>query len=124
MNSPPPAPVLIVEDDPDIRDLLSSVLLLEGYEVVTASDGAQGLDQLRGARPSLVLLDLMMPAMDGWEFRRQQLLDPSLARVPTVILSGDGRLEAKAASLGTSFLRKPVDLDTLLDVVARSRARV
>jgi CheY-like chemotaxis protein len=121
MNLPPHAPVLIIEDDPDIRDLLSSVLVLEGYEVVTAADGAQGLDQLRDARPSLILLDLMMPAMDGWEFRRQQLLDPSLARVPTVILSGDGRLEAKAASLGTPFLRKPVDLDALLAVVARSR---
>ena len=122
MNSVSRAPVLIVEDDADIRELLSSVLVLEGYRVVTAADGAEGLEQLRTAHPALILLDLMMPSMDGWEFRRLQLLDPALAGVPTVILSGDGRLEAKAASLGTSFLRKPVDLDELLSVVANAAA--
>jgi CheY-like chemotaxis protein len=116
------APVLIVEDDADIRELLSSVLVLEGYPVVTAADGAEGLEQLRAAHPGLVLLDLMMPSMDGWEFRRLQMMDPALAGVPTVILSGDGRLEAKAASLGTAFLRKPVDLDELLSVVAKASA--
>ena len=122
MKSVARAPVLIVEDDADIRELLSSVLVLEGYPVVTAADGAEGLEQLRTAHPALVLLDLMMPSMDGWEFRRLQMLDPALAGVPTVILSGDGRLEAKAASLGTSFLRKPVDLDELLSVVANAAA--
>jgi two-component system response regulator CpxR len=122
MNSVSRAPVLIVEDDADIRELLSSVLALEGYPVVTAADGAEGLEQLRAAHPALVLLDLMMPSMDGWEFRRLQMMDPTLAEVPTVILSGDGRLEAKAASLGTAFLRKPVDLDELLSVVAKASA--
>src|SRR6185437_10873013 len=84
MKSVARAPVLIVEDDADIRELLSSVLVLEGYPVVTAADGAEGLEQLRTAHPALVLLDLMMPSMDGWEFRRLQMLDPALAGVPTV----------------------------------------
>ena len=113
--------VLVVDDDPDIRHLLSSVLTLEGYAVASASNGEEALSQLRsmpGAR--LILLDLRMPVMDGWEFRAEQSRDPALRSIPVVLLSGDGDLEQAAASFdATSVLKKPFDLEELLVVVQR-----
>jgi CheY-like chemotaxis protein len=113
--------VLVVDDDPDIRHLLSSVLTLEGYAVASASNGEEALGQLRsmpGAR--LILLDLRMPVMDGWEFRAEQSRDPALRSIPVVLLSGDGDLEQAAASFNaTSVLKKPFDLEELLVVVQR-----
>ena len=73
------AKVMLVEDDVDIRADLSALLCSEGFEVVCAADGAEALAHLRaGARPAVILLDLMMPLMNGWEFRAEQLRDPSL----------------------------------------------
>jgi len=120
------APVLIVEDDPDLRVALSRLLADEGYEVVTAAEGQEALDRLRApSRPCLVLLDLMMPNIDGFEFRVRQLEDPDLAAIPVIVLSGGGNLEEKAAPLGAAAsLTKPLDFDRLLECVARiSRAR-
>ncbi len=113
--------VLVIDDDRDICEVVQTVLELEGYAVVTARDGAKALASLRGGlRPCLIILDLMMPNMNGIQFREQQQLDPELRDIPVVVLSGDGTVPMKAAALGVKGLRKPVELDVLLDVVGRS----
>lgn len=90
--------------------------------MATASDGAEALSYLRSARESvaIILLDLVMPEVDGWSFRRQQLADPALATIPVVIVSGEHDVCLVAASLGVAdFLRKPVELPRLLGVLQR-----
>jgi CheY-like chemotaxis protein len=110
-------PVLIVEDDADLREMMAQLLALEGYRTETASNGRVALDYLRrGDFPDLILLDLMMPVMDGWEFRRRQREDPQLALVPVVVLSALD--PSRAADLeGAAFLKKPLDFDRLLELV-------
>ena len=94
-----------------------------GYAVESASDGEQALHLLRaGARPGLILLDLMMPRMSGSEFRMAQLVDPALAGLPVVLLSADGRMEEKAVALKVQgAIRKPIDLDELFSLIERVR---
>ncbi len=115
------ASILIVEDDPDIREGVAEVLQDEGYPVATASHGREALDWLRtGNRPSVILLDLMMPVMDGWEFRSEQLRDPSVAGIPVVLLSGAGDVRQLATSLGADgFVIKPLKLEELFGAAAR-----
>ena len=115
------ADVLVVDDDADIRNLLSSVLAIEGYAVTSASNGEEALSKLRGTPGTrLILLDLRMPVMDGWEFRAEQNRDPMLSTIPVVVLSGDGDLDRAAASFaGSSVLKKPFDLEELITVVQR-----
>src|SRR5437879_6509382 len=92
--------ILVVEDDTATRDALSLILEAEGFGVMGAANGQEALDQLRGSRrPDLILLDLMMPVMDGWQFRRAQAQDPALSAIPVVVLSADGNVHQKAASL-------------------------
>jgi CheY-like chemotaxis protein len=113
--------ILVVEDDVDVRDALVQVLEFEGYRVASATNGQDAIDQLRaGAAPSLILLDLMMPVMDGRQFRVAQLGDPGLAAIPVVVLSAHSRVSEKAAELGAAaYLRKPIEIDSLLDLVDR-----
>jgi CheY-like chemotaxis protein len=113
--------VCVVDDDPDIREVLGDVLEGEGYGVVTAENGAVALERLRsGKRPCLILLDLMMPVMDGWQFEEQRAKDAALSRIPVVILSGAGRARLDAAGRNAAgALTKPVALGQLLDTVAR-----
>jgi CheY-like chemotaxis protein len=114
-------PVLIVEDDDDTRRLLAEWLEQEGYPVVEARDGLEGLTALVGHRPGLVLLDLRMPGMDGIQFRRAQrcLPDHLLAHVPVVVVSGVDDADAQAAAIGaTGVLRKPIDRETLVSAIA------
>ena len=119
----PAAPyVLVVDDDQDIRDTIELALNLNGYEVASVESGAEALAWLRGGhpRPLLILLDLMMPHMSGFEFRAEQQRDPALAGIPTVVLTGAGALpEAQADVLAVELLRKPISLDALLSTVAR-----
>lgn len=117
-------PVLIVEDDADLREMMAQLLLLEGYRTETVANGREALQYLqKGDRPDVILLDLMMPVMDGWEFRRRQLEDPALSRVPVVVLSALD--PSRAADLdGAAFLKKPLDFDRLLELVRRFCARV
>src|SRR5262249_27660442 len=91
--------VLVVDDDADVRGMLAQVLELEGYDVVTAADGREALRRLEERRPFLVLLDLMMPGMNGWQFRAEQLKQPGIADVPVVVLSGDGSMEPNRLAL-------------------------
>lgn len=110
-------PILIVEDDADLREMMAQLLTLEGFRTEAVANGRDALDYLRkGDPPDLILLDLMMPVMDGWEFRRRQREDPALATVPVVVLSALD--QTRAADLGgTAFLKKPLDFDRLLDLV-------
>ena len=130
MSAPPtPRPagnVLIVEDDPDVREMLATLLDTEGFHAVAAEDGLEALHLLRALRhrapqtPCLILLDLMMPRLSGNEFRRAQLGDPTVATVPVAVMSGAIDLEQRAASLGAvATLSKPIDCDLLLKVVRR-----
>ena len=114
------AQVLVVEDDVDVATMLAELLAMEGYRVLEARDGREALEQLRaGARPDVILLDLMMPEMNGWQFRQAQLADARFAHVPVVVLSADTATQEKALALGVHFgLRKPVDFDRLLEVVS------
>ncbi len=107
--------VLVVEDDADIRDSLAAILEGRGYVVHTACDGAEGLALLRaGLRPCLTLVDLMMPVMNGWEFRAELLRDPELVRLKVVVLSGVADIRQHAATLGAvSYLSKPINLPML-----------
>ena len=111
--------VLIVEDDADTRDMIGRFLELEGYAVETAANGRQALDRLdAGASACVILLDLMMPVMDGWEFRRIQVGHSVLSKIPVIVFSAAGRdrmLQVDA----NEYLAKPVDLDELLDRISR-----
>ena len=112
--------IMIVEDDPDVRAALAAVLEGEGYAVVEAGDGAEALRQLRGNDIALVLLDLWMPVMDGWQFRAEQMRDPALARVPVVVVTADPAAGRQVAALGVqACMVKPVELPELLAQVNR-----
>jgi CheY-like chemotaxis protein len=115
--------ILLVEDDFDVREALAETLREEGYAVECANDGVEALTYLRGGgTPGLILLDLMMPRMNGSEFRLVQKKDPLLSQYPVVLLSADGRMREKAAALETAgAIRKPIDLDELIGVIERFR---
>jgi len=110
--------ILVVDDDDELRDTLSEVLGQEGYEVLAAAGGEEALAHLRaGARPQLILLDLMMPNMSGWQMREQQLAEPSLAKIPVVVMTAIGTVDGMPP--GDEVLLKPVRLEALLKTVRR-----
>ncbi|WP_437550300.1 response regulator [Sorangium sp. So ce367] len=113
--------ILVVEDDLDIRSILTQLLMFEGYDVEEAADGAEALALLRrDAPPALILLDLMMPVMDGWQLRAELQRDPSLASIPVVIVSADVRVEQEASRLRVAgLLKKPLQIEPLLELVHR-----
>jgi DNA-binding response OmpR family regulator len=112
------ATVLIVEDDPDTREMLGKFLELEGFHVETASNGQQALDKLEtGIKACVIVLDLMMPVMDGWQFRRRQTEDARIAKIPTIIVSAAGR-DRMAQVSADAYLAKPIDMDELLTRVS------
>ena len=116
-----PCPVLIVEDDADLREMMAQLLTLEGYQIEAVANGREALEYLNEApRPDVILLDLMMPIMDGWEFRKRQQNDPALADVPVIVLTALDQAQARANDLnGVDFLKKPLDFDRLLELVRR-----
>jgi CheY-like chemotaxis protein len=115
--------LLIVDDDPDILETMRLVLEACGYRVIAAREGQSALDLLRGgARPALIVLDLMMPGMDGWTLLSELQRDAGLPAIPVVVLSGDTDAVRRAASLEVAAaLCKPLDVDTLLAAVERHR---
>lgn len=117
----PAQPVLVVDDDADIREQLAEILADEGYDVITAANGVEALERVRaGARPALILLDLFMPVMDGWALRAELEKDPRTARVPVVLMSGQGDARAEAERLHVdACLVKPVPYPTLLGTVQK-----
>ena len=107
-------PVIIVDDDVDVCAMLEQFLLSHGYEVLTANNGADALQAMRERRPCLVLLDVLMPVMDGWQFRRHQLANADLAKIPVLCMTAACDPYHVALELKTRCLRKPLDLDDIL----------
>ncbi len=119
--SHPQAHVMVVEDDETIRDSLIEYLADQGYQTKAAADGKQALDELAAdpISPCLIVLDLMMPVMDGWTFRAEQMRDPHLAQIPTIVISAYRDLSQQVKDLGLiGYLKKPIDLKKLLSIVA------
>ncbi|MFI5398085.1 MAG: response regulator [Candidatus Binatia bacterium] len=118
-----PRPILVVEDDPSLQIILSYFLKRAGYTVIAANNGKEALRILRaGVDPCLIVLDLMMPVMDGVEFMSLQLEEPRLSQLPVVLCSAAPGLEAKAAQLGAvAHVQKPFNFESLLDVVNAHR---
>ena len=110
--------VLVVEDDEDVRDSIFDALTRKGYQVAVAENGQEALAVLAGRpHPCVVLLDLVMPVMDGWQFLSSVQLDPVLARIPVVVVSAHASTHPPA---GTSqLLRKPFDFHDLFQAVER-----
>jgi CheY-like chemotaxis protein len=112
-----PIDILLVEDDPDLRDAMTDVLERGGHRTKAASNGLEALEWLQETArpPALILLDLMMPVMDGWQFREEQLKDPRLAPIQVAVLSA----RSDALDAGVTHLRKPIQAKALLAFVAR-----
>jgi CheY-like chemotaxis protein len=109
--------VLIVDDDRDIRAALGELLAEDGYEVATATNGAEALELLRNSSPPcMVLLDLMMPVMDGYEFLEEQKRDPALAPVPVAIMTASDRVDRDRTN-PAPVLRKPIKVGALASVM-------
>jgi two-component system response regulator MprA len=115
--------VLIVEDAIDIQMLLGRVLESAGFSVSTASNGREALDLLQSSdtTPELIILDIMMPELDGYQFRKEQEKDPRLAEIPVVVMTAWADIESKAMQIGAKgYLKKPfVDIDTILSTVEK-----
>jgi len=111
--------VLVVDDDPDILQTLALCLSSEGYQVLMASNGQEALELLRREKPSVILLDLMMPVMDGWQFVTE-MDQRGWRKAPLLILSADRAVQGHANRLrADAFLAKPFDLDELLGKVSQ-----
>jgi len=111
--------VLVIDDDPDIRELIAQVLSDEGYGVVTIGDGQAAIALVEAQQPGLILLDLMMPKMSGWQVMRALKASEKSASVPVILLSASRDLEHICQELGaTGCMAKPFDLNSLIDLVA------
>jgi CheY-like chemotaxis protein len=114
--------ILLVDDDAEIREMLADMLRSQGFAIRTAANGRDALVELRDRErelPAMIVLDLMMPVMNGWEFREQQLSDPDLQGIPVVVVSA---IASQANGLGCrAVLQKPVRLSALIAAVAACR---
>lgn len=117
---PDPRPIFVVEDDNDLRETLGEILVEEGHRTRLFPNGRAALDFLRlGERPKLILLDLMMPEMSGWEFREEQMKDVALRDIPVVVMTASAGF-AEAPIPVEEVLRKPVGLGEILSAVERN----
>ena len=112
--------VLVVDDDPVLRDVLSDQLARAGYEVARVADGAQALAYLDRVRPSLILLDLAMPVMDGWQFLAERDQNPALRSIPVLVISAHRDVADRVAALHANYMAKPITGDRLLDEIAHA----
>ena len=112
------AAVMIVEDDRDTREMLGRFLELEGFEVQTAENGQLALEALRTTGdPCVILLDLMMPVMNGWQFREAQASDPRFAKIPVIVVTAAGARDDIPPIDADGWVPKPVDFDCLLATI-------
>ncbi len=113
--------ILIVEDDAALLEALGQVLIDEGYDLLSARDGLEAVNCLKkGNRPDVILLDLSMPVVNGWEFRMFQKRDPDLAQIPVILITAGGYTREEVAWLEPSaLLPKPLDLPLLLSIIRR-----
>jgi two-component system response regulator MprA len=114
-------PILVVDDDDDVRNMLCAVLSAEGYPVVGAADGIEALSRMRRNPPALAVVDMMMPRMDGEQLIRAMSQDAALVRVPVAIMSGQTTPATAVTAIArvSARLIKPFELDELLTVVHR-----
>ena len=118
-SGPEARTILIVDDEPDLRDALAQILGDEGYHIETAATGLEALDKLRwGLRPMVVLLDMQMRVMTGWEFRNEQQRDPALAAIPVVAMTA-GHWKKQDLSDFAARIEKPIDVDKLRKVLGQ-----
>jgi CheY-like chemotaxis protein len=110
-------PVLIVDDDPDVRRMIQLLLETSGYQTMSASNGAEALERIHECRPCVVLLDMVMPVMDGFEFRRLQLNDPEISEVPVICLTAHYEPGQVTTQLKAPCLQKPPHFPQILDAV-------
>jgi DNA-binding response OmpR family regulator len=125
LTSAPAQTILLIEDDRDISAAVVEVLADEGFDTITVPNGLEGLEKLRspGPRPFLIVLDLMLPVMDAWEFRSAQASDATIADIPVAIFSANPKISKHADELrAAAIIRKPPNLDELLDTVMRFAA--
>jgi CheY-like chemotaxis protein len=114
--------ILLVEDDQDIRETLIELLEGEGYEVIFAENGQVGLDKLSQVKmlPNLILLDLMMPIKDGFQFCAEKDADPKLAHLPVIVMSADGHIRENQKRVNASaYLKKPLDIYEIIEIVEK-----
>ena len=111
--------ILIIEDHADMRELLSWQVELLGFAPVVAKLAREGIDKALAERPDLIILDIMMPGMDGWQFMDQLHLIPGLARTPVVVVTAYGSREGVQSLGATDYLKKPFRLDKLIDLVGK-----
>jgi DNA-binding response OmpR family regulator len=110
--------ILVVDDEAAIRDVVADILQMSDFSVRTAANGAEALDQIRAETPAAVLLDLMMPVMDGWEFLRRCRACDTCAGVPVVVMSAAHDAAQAADTLGAqAYLAKPFDMDRVIEVI-------
>lgn len=110
-------PILVIEDDQALREAICDVLRDEGYATVNADTGETALALMRsGSQPSLVLLDLMMPTMNGWQFRQEQLSDPTIADIPVVVMTASRNLEGRPID-AQRILHKPVSISAIVAAI-------
>lgn len=112
--------VLLIDDDFDITEAIKSILTEEGYQTYSVSNGKEGFDFLNQATqlPSLILLDIMMPVMNGYEFRKEQLESKRFKNIPTIVFSAAGKFEDENSLQFTEAIKKPLDLEKLLKLVS------
>jgi len=115
------AVILVVDDDANSREALADLLSKKGYSVASAENGCQALDYLRCSTPALILLDLMMPVMSGWEFLALKKTDPRLEPLPVVVITGSGLVHDLDAE---AVLHKPIDFNVLMSVVKQNCLRL
>jgi CheY-like chemotaxis protein len=109
--------ILVVDDDADIREVLSEVLAENGHDVVTASNGREALDLLRrGLLPCMVFLDLMMPVMDGYVFMEERKIDPALSAIPVAVITAGRQVDFDRLD-GATVVPKPLRLPVLMSVI-------
>ena len=112
--------VLVVEDNDDVRNMMVVLLRSHSFETMSARNGAEGLERMRQRRPCLVLLDMHMPVMDGWQFRDLQLQDAAIADVPVVCITAMWKPQDVERQLRIPCLGKPVDFPSVLSAVEKA----
>ncbi len=115
--------LLVVDDEDGILDALGEALSDEGYHVLMARNGKDGLKRVSETLPDLILLDYMMPVLDGREMLKALQAEPAWRNIPVVLMSAMPRSSLPPDCVPTSFLRKPFNLDTLLTELERLLGR-